>query len=373
MNIINPAPSFDFDKRFWSWQEQLALFDLLDPVNGDQIRAEYLGPDSRHRSRDPIFAYAKPEFEYDRAMRQCDIFSDEVQKSDELGLLIPAYLAVIEETRNYINIFYKREKNIDMAGELTSLYGKPSQKIIAEVKRVLAIKPSTAGENKTLDAFYMASLLEQKITDLGMDWKIEVSPALSARISVSSLHKRIRVKRGEMFAIQEAHRLLAHEIEVHVFRRENGFRQQYAIFQHGFPGYIETEEGLAAYSEHRMGLLSHDQLRVYAARALAADIAADGSFTDVFTALMAYLSSEQAYAITQRVKRGLVDTSQPGGFTKDQCYLSGYIRVRQAATPALLKLLYSGKVGLDDTDLVNQLAQSGNLASPKYLPQWFTE
>ncbi|MDY6769446.1 MAG: hypothetical protein SVU88_00570, partial [Candidatus Nanohaloarchaea archaeon] len=58
-----------------------------------------------------------------------------------------------------------------------------------------------------------------------------------------------------------------------------------------------------------------------------------------------------AFIRAYRVKRGLQDTSRPGGFIKDHIYFQGYRRLEQE--PGLAADLYAGKLGFDDVGLVD--------------------
>jgi len=49
-----------------------------------------------------------------------------------------------------------------------------------------------------------------------------------------------------------------------------------------------------------------------------------------------------------RVKRGLTDTSEPGGLYKDQVYLEGAIQILRARKNIDFMGLYCGKLSLDD-------------------------
>ncbi|MFB6076795.1 MAG: tyrosine/phenylalanine carboxypeptidase domain-containing protein, partial [Candidatus Nanohaloarchaea archaeon] len=72
------------------------------------------------------------------------------------------------------------------------------------------------------------------------------------------------------------------------------------------------------------------------------------------------LDRRTAFIRTYRVKRGLVDTSRPGGFCKDHIYFQGYRRI--AAEPDLAAALYAGKVDADDLDLVDHDPRIGREA-----------
>jgi hypothetical protein len=49
-----------------------------------------------------------------------------------------------------------------------------------------------------------------------------------------------------------------------------------------------------------------------------------------------------------RVKRGLGDTSQPGGLYKDQVYLEGAIKILKNRKDINFKLFYCGKINIED-------------------------
>lgn len=114
--------------------------------------------------------------------------------------------------------------------------------------------------------------------------------------------------------------LLAHELQTHYLRFYNQQQQSFASQKR--IDYLRTEEGLAIL----VGSFYKPQLNFSAICALyiGVDLAQKASFSQVF----AYFSQNglgfnQAWAKTMRVKRGLEDTSQPGGLTKDLVYLEG--------------------------------------------------
>jgi len=71
----------------------------------------------------------------------------------------------------------------------------------------------------------------------------------------------------------------------------------------------------------------------------------------------------------------LVEGGAP--FTKDGCYLDGFLRVtnflRIALTKGqsqLVRLLFVGKLAVDDVPLFQRLAREGLIAEPIHLPAW---
>jgi hypothetical protein len=112
--------------------------------------------------------------------------------------------------------------------------------------------------------------------------------------------------------------------------------------------YLETEEGLATWLEERHGVLDSATVQRYALRFLAVVEAEHAGWTAVTRLLLAWTSPGEAFDIAARVKRGMTDTSAPGGWLKDHVYWTGYhlVRERLAMDPSLLALLETGKFGL---------------------------
>ena len=62
-------------------------------------------------------------------------------------------------------------------------------------------------------------------------------------------------------------------------------------------------------------------MRKYALRVIACQWAVSKGFYELFNLLNNYVSIDDSWNLTLRVKRGLEDTSQVGGFLKDSLYL----------------------------------------------------
>jgi hypothetical protein len=147
--------------------------------------------------------------------------------------------------------------------------------------------------------------------------------------------------------------MLFHEIDTHALRYFN-YRQQPWFkkkSQFGFSDYLSTEEGLAVLH----GQIPHTNKLLYIAalRYFAVWHAQRGSFLDVWRALTPFVQSlERRWIICTRVKRGLCDTSQPGGFSKDSLYLSGPIEMYKWMQKNNYNIppLYYGKLAWQDID-----------------------
>src|SRR5262249_26213535 len=149
--------------------------------------------------------------------------------------------------------------------------------------------------------------------------------------NVESANRIINVRADQRYSMVSAKRLLIHEVETHVLRAANGYLQPYGIFGAAvIPGYLATEEGLALVNEERAGYIDKPRLRILAARVIASHLARLVSFREIYDQLIAYrLDPEDAWITVKRVKRGLGDTSKPGGYIKDHVYLWGKLKLEQ--------------------------------------------
>jgi hypothetical protein len=94
------------------------------------------------------------------------------------------------------------------------------------------------------------------------------------------------------------------------------------------------------------------------------------SFTELFENLGQYVDDPmKRWKQCLRAKRGVSDTSQPGGYYKDQCYLSGAAQILLNRDSIDFYKLYSGKISLDDLNRpeINQSVDCSNLVYPIFL------
>ena len=84
----------------------------------------------------------------------------------------------------------------------------------------------------------------------------------------------------------------------------------------------------------------------------------------------------EAFESARRVVRGgLVNGGGP--FTKDSVYLGGLVEVHNYLRTAVrfgdaapIRLLFAGKMDLDDLEALIMLREAGLLAEPRYMPAW---
>jgi len=142
--------------------------------------------------------------------------------------------------------------------------------------------------------------------------------------------------------------LYRHELETHILRRTNHWNNFGNKDVSTEVEFRRTEEGLANLHTH---LFRKDKkIRKTFLSYYSTFLSQKYSFSRMFKILVDLgMSNDRAWNLCLRNKRGLVDTSKPGGFTKDICYLEGTIQVWEwLLNPKNdAKNLYIGRVSLD--------------------------
>jgi uncharacterized protein (TIGR02421 family) len=209
---------------------------------------------------------------------------------------------------------------------------------------------------------------------------VEIVNDLSSNALASP--KLIRIRKTACFTDLDAQQLINHEAHIHVATSINGLNQPHLrILAAGHPGTTKTQEGLAVFSEYITNSIDLDRLRRLADRILAIQMAIEGAdFLDVYHYFLERIGSEsQAYENSRRVFRGgLLTGGAP--FTKDGVYLEGFIRVHNflkaiAANGRAdcLKLLFCGKMDIEDIPVLYKLEKMGLCQPAKYLPPWIKD
>lgn len=207
--------------------------------------------------------------------------------------------------------------------------------------------------------------------------KIEITNHLSAKVLAGS--KRIRVRKDAIFAPMDVFQLLQHEALVHAATALNGKTQNdFEILGAAHAGTTEIQEGLAVFAEFIGGAMDPVRFRRLVDRVIAIQMSVEGAdFIEVYRYFLGQNEQPyQAFEDTRRVFRGGVLT---GGapFTKDGVYLNGLLRVhnfmRSVVTLGradLVRLLFVGKLDLEDVPALANLAVNGKINAAKIMPRW---
>ena len=239
--------------------------------------------------------------------------------------------------------------------------------------------PVSSTINKTIGAEVVAKHFREAVefTFGNQAPLVKVVDNLSAKATATS--KEIKIRKKERFTYKNIRQLINHEALVHVATTLNGRAQrQMKILGANYGAVTKTQEGLAVFSEFITGSMDIDRMRRLAYRVVAVQLAIDGAdFIDVYRFFMEKTDSRnQAFEQARRVFRGGV-LSGGAPFTKDIVYLDGLIRVHNFFRSAVeksrddaLRMVFAGKIDLDDIPILIKMKQDGLINDPKYIPPW---
>lgn len=270
------------------------------------------------------------------------------------------------------------------------LYGEPAQALSDQTSTSLELARQfdtnlglaaqvNLGPAHELDATLVADRVRRAVDrHFGADAPtVRVVDELSANALAQT--GEIRLRAGARFTDRDAAQLIQHEAFIHIATSLSGRAQvDVPILGAGHPGVTRTQEGLAVFAEFISGAIDPERLRRLAERVLAIQMAQDGAdFLDVYRWFAERTGDrDQAFENARRVFRGGTLT---GGapFTKDVVYLDGLLRVHNFLRAAVttgrtdcLRLLFAGKLDIEDIPALCHLSALGLLRPPRYLAPW---
>jgi len=207
--------------------------------------------------------------------------------------------------------------------------------------------------------------------------RVEIAEHLSAKALAGS--KYIKLRRDASFSDRDVAQLVQHEAFVHAGTSLNGAAQTaFPILGAGHAGTTRTQEGLAVFAELISGAMDPSRMLRLADRVLAIQMSMDGAdFLQIYEFFKNKTHDKnQAFENARRVFRGGVLT---GGapFTKDSVYLEGVVRVHNFLRIAVqetrvdcIRLLFAGKLDIEDMPAITTLAAHGLCVFPRFLPPW---
>lgn len=207
--------------------------------------------------------------------------------------------------------------------------------------------------------------------------RIEIVDELSANALAGK--ERIRIRRQAHFTDKDISQLIHHEAYIHVATLLNGNQQtELKVLSSVHPGSTKTQEGLAVFAEFISGSIELDRMRRLSDRVIAIQMAIEGAdFIDVYRYFLQQTGNEeQSYENSRRVFRGGV-ISGGAPFTKDIVYLDGLLRIHnylramvKTGRADCLRLLFVGRLDIEDIPALGELYSMGLCKAPKYLPPW---
>lgn len=327
----------------------------------------------------------------------------EFDGSETLGLLQEArgLLSDSQIDQWFLRIAYSIETSAKMLGACGTmdfyqyskkLYGEP-QTVLPDnltTPHALACRFSTSLSSlKKIDlgapppACHLSQAVADAMKEAALKMFADESPEVLVvdDLSANALAgpRRIRIRRKACFTDKDVDQLIHHEAHIHVATSLNGLHQHdLKILGAGHPGTTKTQEGLAVFSEFITGSIDLDRMLRLSDRVVAIQMSVEGAdFLEVYKFFLEKTGhEEQSFENTRRVFRGGV--LQGGApFTKDLVYLDGLLRVHhfmQAVVDSgradCLRLLFCGKLDIDDLPILVELKSLGLCREPKFLPPW---
>ncbi|MGI6423397.1 MAG: tyrosine/phenylalanine carboxypeptidase domain-containing protein [Candidatus Dojkabacteria bacterium] len=351
-------------------QLKIPLSYVFTPINLKVEKEKFLQSDTY-----------EPQFQYRVVKNHNEEILKNLSSLKEISDVDPRisdfYIELIESKRDSSDLMHAVGNN-DLVSELSyKKYGKPSAPLFRNASRVLRGKVDSyklvdrkrvKGEDLLkYDEIKDAFLVVFKSFGLD-DWSV----AKSGNIAKGGA--KVGIKRREVFLDPDIERTkfklkktLVHEVGTHVLRAVNGMNSGFeALSKPTLPSYLDVEEGLAAWNESEMGLLTLRSLKEKAALLWAVYIGESLTFRELYNSLLGIFPKYTAFSITYRVKRGLGDTSYHGIFAKDVVYFRGFRRVKRRLErdKSLYEKLYAGKINFKQCEWVD----TGLIPKAKIVP-----
>jgi uncharacterized protein (TIGR02421 family) len=358
---IDQRALFKVDGRIDELVKKIELLSYVNPVNIEKEKEKFFA--SKYLT-DPVFEY--PGIDFDKFKLHRELFTQPIEQIENKEIR-QLYEDIIYDYSGLIQC-------IETIGEGKKFYynslhsfGTPTEKDVDNAKFILHYKDDFDNVDQ-LAPKYDVHETEQLFRDYSkrynFTYTIKHSDKMSAIAMVLNNIQTLVLNKNHIFSENQIAILTNHEIGVHMVTTMNGLLQPLKIFSHGFPNNVETQEGLAVFSEYMSNSLTIKRLKELAYRVIAVDSLAKGySFSGTFRMLYnGYdLDKETAFKITVRVHRG-------GGFTKDYLYLSGLKKVYDLYEEGQdLSLLLSGKVSLEYLSQLRSLQNLGLAVKPKHI------
>lgn len=351
------------DREIAQIERKIRILSALKPTNLLKERMKFFV--------DPIY---NPQFKYRRLRFSPDALLERLDalKTDRtpLGMI---FLEKINELKLKIMLL-KTIGTCDFIKISQKIYGETDDFMLQRAYQKLKFPFLRRRDRRhhRFSAEEAKKIFERMFEEYGLrHWEVAMKDDLLTDC-VAGKRNTLFIKSNASFSRQRISRLIAHEIETHLFTAENGKLQPYKIFNRGLAHYLQTQEGLAVYAQELKQDI-HPAIQSWSALSVIATHYAElGSFSSVCENLAKLrVPQTRAFKIAARVKRGLTDTGQPGAFTKDIIYFTGAYRIHKfVEKKGDLRKLYIGKVALEDMPFIQQIP---NLAPPKYLPRWVKE
>ncbi|NER13416.1 DUF1704 domain-containing protein [Leptobacterium flavescens] len=365
-SISQYAGIFEIDANLNRLIKKIELLAYVNPLNIEKQKQRFFA--SKY-TEDPQFKYPKLKFDPYKLHRL--FYSQRLERIEDEEIRC-FFQDIIYFYSNMIQCIETIGEGKEFYYNSLRVYGTPREKDVQNAQFILHMEDEPLGEDmmKTRTAEDARDYFVDFVDRYGFPLNIKFSNNIAAEAMVSNSTQSLLIKKNCMFSQNQLKTLANHEIGVHLVTTYNGLSQPLKIFSNGFPKNVETQEGLAVFSEYMSGALTLKRLKELAYRVIAVDSLIKGySFSDTFNLIHGQykLNRDDAFTITMRVHRG-------GGFTKDHLYLTGLKKVYDYfhSGQDLSKLL-TGKVTLEHKNIIERLQKLGLAEDSKYFTDSFTQ
>lgn len=353
------ADLFEVDANLDRLVKKIELLSYVNPLNIEKAKNRFF---TSKYTEDPVFRYPKLKFDAYKLHRL--FFSQRLERiTDER--IRQVYQDIIYYYSNMVQCIETIGQDKRFYYNSLRVYGSPTEKDVQNAQFILhyANEPESSDMDKIYTAEEAKAYFEKFSDQYDFPLNIKFSTHIAADAMVSNASQSLLIKRNTKFSKNQLLTLANHEIGVHLVTTYNGMYQPLKIFSNGFPKNVETQEGLAVFSEYMSGALTLKRLKELAYRVLASDSLIKGySFSDTFDLIHSQykLNRNDAFSITLRAHRG-------GGFTKDRLYLSGLKKIyKRYLKEKSMDALLAGKVSLDYEPVIKHLLDVGLAQKNRY-------
>lgn len=358
--IINDHPNlFKIDKHLNKLVQKIELLNYINPINIEQEKRNFF---SSKYNVNPNFKYRKIDFNAHKLQQA--LFSQDIDCIEDTETR-QFYRDVIYDYSGLVQCIETIGQGKKFYFNALKSFGTPTQKEVENAQFILHF----ADEEYDQELFPVFNVDEavdyfkEFAKQYDFDLNIKLSTKLSAAAMVQNNTQTLILKKNHRFSANQLKVLANHEIGVHLVTTYNGLDQSLKIFHNGFPKNVETQEGLAVFSEYLSGCLTLYRLKELSYRVIASDSLHKGfNFCDTFDLLhnQYKLNREESYNISLRAHRG-------GGFTKDYMYLTGLKKVYDFyKADGILDILLTGKVSLEYMDVISKWQENGLAKDIRY-------
>jgi len=355
--IIETNPNlYKIDQSLNKLVQKIELLNYINPTNIEQEKKNFF---SSKYNVNPSFKYRKIDFNAHKL--QQELFSKNIDSiKDEASRNF--YRDVIYDYSGLVQCIEAIGQGRKFYFNALKSFGTPTDKDVDNARFILHFSDEEYDSEMfpVFNAEEAANYFLEFTKQYDFNFNIKYSTKISAAAMVQNNTQTLILKKNHTFSANQLKVLANHEIGVHLVTTFNGLNQPLKIFYNGFPNNVETQEGLAVFSEYMSGCLTLYRLKELSYRVMAADSLRKGfNFCDTFDLLhnQYKLNREESYNITLRAHRG-------GGFTKDYMYLTGLKKVYDLYREKKNHdSLMAGKVSIEHGHIVSKWMDEG-LAQP---------